>query len=119
MVSVNATLDRYSALLAGLAREPKADPGVTMNLENRDLDTGAPVKPGAYPLTDQTYAKLLDQLTKLGEPVPGRLKRDIEDYYADPAAPIATKKNTKEWRRVQAELVRLEAMPVVPLHTAE
>jgi hypothetical protein len=119
VASVNRTLDRYEEVLGELARDPAADPRMTMNLENRDLDTGAPVKPGAYPLTDQTYAKLLDRLTKLGDPVPGRLKEDIEAYYADPAAPITTKKNKKAWQRVQAELVQLRTMPVVPLQQAE
>jgi hypothetical protein len=119
VASVNRTLDRYEEVLGELARDPAADPRVTMNLENRDLDTGAPVKPGAYALTDQTYAKLLDRLTKLGDPVPGRLKEDIEAYYADPAAPITTKKNKKAWQRVQAELVQLRTMPVVPLQQAE
>ena len=33
-------------------------------LPNRDLDTGAQVVPGGYPLTDQTYAKLLGRITK-------------------------------------------------------
>jgi hypothetical protein len=119
VVSVNATLDRYAELLASLARDPAADPRVTMDLDNRDLDTGARVKPGAYPLTDQTYARLLDKLTKLGDPVPERLKQDIEAYYADPAAPITTKKNRKAWKRVQAELVTLRTMPVVPLRQAD
>jgi Zinc dependent phospholipase C len=119
VTSVNRTLDRYAELLGDLARQPLADPRTTMNLENRDLDTGYRVKPGSYALTDETYAKLLDKLTKLGEPLPDRLKQDIEDYYADPAAPIVTKKNKKAWQRVQAELAQLRTMLVVPVHQAE
>lgn len=119
VTSVNRTLDRYDELLSDLAREPAADPRVTMNLENRDLDTGYEVKPGAYPLTDQTYAKLLDKLTTKSEPVPELLKQDIEEYYADPAAPIVTKKNKKAWARVQAELLQLQTMAVVPMRAAE
>jgi len=117
--SVNRTLDRYDALLGDLARVPKADPRVIMNLENRDLDTGYKVKPGAYALTDKTYAKLLNKLTTRAEPVPELLKQDIEAYYADPGAPIVTKKNKRAWRRVQAELAQLRTMPVVPFHQAE
>ena len=37
---------------------------IDLYLANRDLDTGAFVKPGGYPLTDQTYAKLLAMITK-------------------------------------------------------
>jgi Zinc dependent phospholipase C len=119
VTSVNRTLDRYAELLGDLARAPAADPRVTMNLENRDLDTGAPVVPGSYKLTDQTYATLLDRLTKLGDPVPAGLKQDIENYYADPAAPIVTKKNKRGWQRVQTELATLRTMPVVPVGLAE
>ena len=119
VTSVNRTLDRYESLLGDLARQPTADPRVTMNLENRDLDTGYRVKPGTYPLTDQTYARLLDRLTKLEAPVPDLLKQDIEAYYSDPSAPIVTKKNKKAWKRVQAELVQLSSMPVVPSRQAE
>ena len=119
VTSVNFTLDRYEELLGKLATEPAADPRATMNLENRDLDTGYKVKPGSYALTDQTYAQLLDRLTKLGDPVPERLKEDIQAYYADPSAPIVTKKNRKAWKRVQVELVQLQSMAVVPAHAAE
>ncbi|MBB6143482.1 hypothetical protein HNQ77_001426 [Silvibacterium bohemicum] len=119
VVSVNRTLNRYEELLKDLVQAPAADPLVTMNLENRDLDTGYRVKPGSYPLTDQTYAKLLDRVVKVGEPIPDRLKQDIEGYYADPAAPITTRKNKKAWRRVQAELLQLQAIPAVPVHQAE
>jgi hypothetical protein len=119
VTSVNRTLARYEELLKDLVQAPAADPLVTMNLENRDLDTGYRVKPGSYPLTDQTYAKLLDRVVKVGAPIPDRLKQDIEGYYADPAAPITTKKNKKAWRRVQSELLQLQAMPAIPVRQAE
>ena len=119
VASVNRTLDRYEELLGRLAQEPAADPRATMNLENRDLDTGYRVKPGAYALTDQTYANLLRRLTTLKAPVPDRLKQDIEDYYSDPSAPIVTKKHKRAWKRVQAELVQLQALPVAGAHPAE
>jgi hypothetical protein len=81
-------------------------------LINRDLDTGQPVKPGGYPLTDSTYATLLDRLTRNPQqPIPPGIKQDVQAYYSDPNAPIATKKNPAAWRRVQAELKTLAAMP--------
>jgi hypothetical protein len=84
-----------------------------MKLENRDLDTGDKVRPGGYRLTDQTYAKLLGKITALGAPVPATLKRDVLNYYADPAAPIVTKKDSDAWNRVQAQLATLRTMPVI------
>lgn len=111
--SVNQSLERYEQLLGYLTTSPTAEPGVTMKLENRDLDTGLKVRPGGYRLTDQTYAKLLAKITALGTPVPVTLKRDLLNYYADPAAPITTKRNKEAWNRVQGELATLKTMPVI------
>jgi hypothetical protein len=83
-------------------------------LANRDLDTGAFVKPGAYRLTDQTYAKLLAMITeKPGNVVPAQLKHDLIAYYADPDAPIITKKSPEEWAQVQANLKVLDSMKTI------
>jgi hypothetical protein len=79
-------------------------------LPNRDLDTGAKVKPGGYRLTDDTYARLLRMVTR-EKMVPVGLKQDILEYYADPNTPIATKKKAAQWAAVQTELVTLQAMP--------
>jgi len=81
-------------------------------LPNRDLDTGAVVKPGGYPLTDTTYAELLRRLTSTPtQAIPPGIKSDVEAYYADPTAPIETKKHPDEWKKVQDELKILETMP--------
>jgi hypothetical protein len=81
-------------------------------LPNRDLDTGRKVKPGGYSLTDTTYAELLDKLTATpDEPIPPGIKSDVEAYYADPDAPIATKKDPAAWAKVQDELQVLVTMP--------
>jgi len=90
--------------------------GTKMNtgLTDRDLDTGQPVVPGGYPLTDKTYARLLARLTKVPtQPVPAGLKQDIIAYYADPAAPISTKKEPKEWAAVQEKLQVLIGMKTI------
>jgi hypothetical protein len=82
-------------------------------LPNRDLDTGSPVRPGGYRLTDDTYANLLHRLVAAPHhTVPPGLKSDILNYYADPAAPIHTKKNPAKWARVQADLQTLQTLPV-------
>jgi len=97
-------------LLLVMANYDRIDHYIT----NRDLDTGANVKPGGYPLTDRTYAKLLAELTKLPtRHIPIQLKHDIQDYYADPLAPIATKKNATQWAAVQANLKTLDTMKTI------
>ena len=81
---------------------------------NRDLDTGLVVKPGGYPLTDRTYAELLGMITQHPEKViPNQLKHDLLDYYADPNAPIMTKKDPQKWEQVQANLKTLETMKTI------
>jgi hypothetical protein len=81
-------------------------------LPDKDLDTGAPVSPGGYPLTDSTYAQLLRRLASMPtNPVPPGLKADILAYYADPAAPIATKRDARRWAEVQRELPLLASLP--------
>lgn len=114
--SINRTVDRYEDLLGLLTKKPKESPRLIMNLENRDLDTGAKAKPGTYPLMDATYAKLLDRIVYVRTPIPIGLKQDIQAYYSDPNAPIRTKSHKRAWRRVQRELTVLESMPVVPNH---
>jgi hypothetical protein len=104
--SVNQSVDALRSAL-GRFGQPR------QSLPNRDLDTGAPVVPGSYRLTDDTYFSLLRRL--VADPkhtVPPGLKADIEHYYADPAAPIRTKKNPQQWAQVQAGLATLKTMPV-------
>jgi hypothetical protein len=83
-------------------------------IANRDLDTGVVVKPGDYPLTDKTYAKLLAMITSNpNNVVPTQLKHDLADYYANPAAPIITKKDPEKWAQVQANLKTLATMKTI------
>ena len=116
--SVNDTTAALRASLVNLRTPPPATgphPARQVDFPNRDLDTGQKVRPGGYRLTDDTYARLLDRLTK--DPatrIPVGLQEDVLAYYADPNAPIATRKNPKQWERVQTELAQLQTMSTVP-----
>jgi hypothetical protein len=102
-LAVTQTLNADALLASKDPRHP---------LPNRDLDTGKVVQPGGYPLTDSTYAALLHRLTRTpATPIPPGIKRDIQAYYADPNAPIGTKKDPAKWAQVQADLVTLGSMP--------
>ena len=80
---------------------------------NRDLDTGARVAAGGYRLMDETYDKLLGRITaNPAQPIPAGVKQDLIEYYADPDAPITTRRNPKMWARVQQQLQTLADMPV-------
>ena len=85
---------------------------LTTTLPNIDLDTGEKVRPGSYRLTDDTYAHLLQTVTRdPSKGIPASLKVDILNFYANPSAPIATKKNPTRWAQVQSELQILATMP--------
>lgn len=108
--SMNRSMSDYEQLLRELAKNPKKE----LPLPNRDLDTGHAIRLGSYPLTDQTYAKLLRQLTaKPGRPVPSRLQQNILKFYANPQSYTPSQKEIKTWNRVQAELPILRGMKTI------
>ena len=81
-------------------------------LSNRDLDTGKVVKPGGYPLTDDTYASLLHRLTQTPQQaIPPGIKEDITAYYSDMSVNYSTKKNPQAWAQLQTDLATLATMP--------
>jgi hypothetical protein len=81
-------------------------------LLNRDLDTGSPVHPSGYRLTDDTYATLLHRLTLTPTvAVPPGIKDDILAYYVNLDLPFATKKKPQLWAQVLKDLEVLKTMP--------
>jgi hypothetical protein len=124
MVSSTSTIRGRLTLLTPVANRVAPLAGITvapLNAQaedprhlfvNRDLDTGQPVKPGGYSLTDKTYATLLARLTQNpGQAIPPGIKQDVLAYYADPNAPIFTKNDPSAWDTVQKQLKVLAAMP--------
>jgi hypothetical protein len=95
--SVDATVENYATLL----HQAK---GGSVDLPNRDFDTGKETRRGEYALTDKTYAKLVDNLaSKTTDPLSPALHDDLLRFYADPNASDATRKNAKAWQKLQAE----------------
>jgi len=101
--SINTTVDRYRALL----EEVRTD---TLVLANYDLDSGQATKAAEYSLTDDTYAKLLTQLSeqKFDRTSP-ELRANILDFYSDLSVPIETKKDGVRWQAVLIELDQLKS----------
>jgi len=106
--SINLTVDQYRAFL----EEVRAD---SLVLPNCDLDSGQPTKAAEYSLTDNTYAKLLGQLSsrKFDGTTP-ELRANILDFYSDLSASFNTKKDQNDWNKVLAELDQLKSMTLVP-----
>lgn len=111
--SINATVDRYRQELHAVGEG-------RLQLANLDFDTGKPSAPGEYALTDKTYAKWLDRLAEQNFAGLTPLVRvNILDFYADPKAPIATRKHKDEWKKTQAALEQLRSWrPEAPTATA-
>jgi len=110
--SINTTVDRYRALL----EEVRTD---RLVLPNCDLDSGNETKAAEYSLTDDTYAKLLAQLSerKFARTTP-ELRDNILYFYSDLSAPIETKKNQDDWKNILSQLEQLKAMTPIPVAAA-
>jgi hypothetical protein len=108
--SVNTAIGRLRELTGRLRQNPPEN----LALPNVDLDTGTRTQPGAYRLTDNTYARLLNEIrTRPGIKIPPGLRHDILLFYSDPSAPISTKNDRRAWARVMNGLNQLK-QPAVP-----
>jgi hypothetical protein len=101
--SFATTVERYRTLVGDAQRG-------RLQLENRNFDTGRPVKAGDYTLVDSTYAELVHRLVERQEvaPLPPRMLSDIRAFYANLNAPLETKRHTREWERLVRELDQLQ-----------
>jgi Zinc dependent phospholipase C len=103
--SFNATLDGYRSLLTDLGTGKVA-------LANDNFDVGVRTAPGEYHLSDDTYAALLHSLAEHDfSGMSSGLRAEIERFYADPAAPNASKRNPRRWSRIQREIKQLKSAP--------
>jgi hypothetical protein len=101
--SINATVTRYHS-------ELKAVGEGRLELANLNFDTGQPTGPAKYTLTDDTFAKILDQLAqeKFATVTP-EIRAEIMEFYSNLDLPLHTKKHEKDWRKVLTELDELKA----------
>ena len=103
--SVNTSVRRMRELIARLRQSPSDK----VELANVDLDTGTRTEPGTYRLMDDTYARLLNEITRQpGVRIPTGLRDDILLFYSNPNAPISTKNDRRAWARVLNGLNQLK-----------
>ena len=106
--SINTTVDQYRAFL----KEVRTD---SLVLPNCDLDSGQGTRAAEYSMTDDTYAKLLGQLTdRKFNLTTTDLRGDILSFYSDLSAPIETKKDKGRWQGVLTSLDQLKLVTPVP-----
>jgi hypothetical protein len=100
--SFDQTLTEYRRLLAGQAAG-------SLQLENRDFDTGKLTAPAEYSLADNTYAKLVRTVEeKHPDAVDPKLREDLLGFYRNPDLPFATRKDPKAWQSTLAALEKLK-----------
>ena len=105
--SINVTVDEYR----GFLEEVRTD---SLVLPDCDLDSGKPTKAAEYSLADNSYAKLLAQLSerKFDRTSP-ELRDNILQFYSGPSALIETKKDQRNWQDILTELEQLKLVTPV------
>src|SRR5258708_7526305 len=107
--SINTTVDQYRIYL----QQVRAG---SLELVNCDFDTGQITKAAEYSLTDETYAKLLGQLTErkfdLTSP---DLRENILNFYSDLSLPLETKKDSARWQSVLTSPDQLKLIAPAPI----
>ncbi len=102
--SINTTVDKYRVYLTQVGAG-------SLELANTDFDTGKETRAAEYSLTDETYAKLLSQLTaRKFDLTSADLRENILNFYADLSLPLETKKDAAQWQSVLASLDQLKSV---------
>jgi hypothetical protein len=103
--SVNATVDKYRALVRDSGRGP-------LRLANIDCDTGEDARAGEYALADAAFARLLDRLAERGlERTSPPLRAAVAAFYGDGRVPGGAEKSARRNRRTEAQVRALRAVP--------
>ncbi len=110
--SINSSVDQYRIYLQQVR-------GGSLQLANADFDTGKLTKAAEYPLTDETYAKLLGQLTQRKfDGTSLELRDNILNFYSDLSLPLETKKDPARWQSVLSSLDKLKIADRNPILAA-
>jgi len=111
MASFNSTVDTYKALLAAVEADQ-------LKLPNRNFDVGDLTRAGAYKGADETYAKLVANLSKRKfDGIDSGLRSNILAFYSDAKepdfakTPDDAKRQKAEWMKLQDELTQLKQLP--------
>jgi len=110
--SINTTVDKYHIYLQQVRTG-------SLELDNRDFDTGKETKAAEYSLTDNTYAKLLGQLAERKfDLTSSDLRENILNFYSDLSLPLETKKDATRWQSVLSSLDQLKLVTPTPILNA-
>src|SRR5947208_9017311 len=107
--SINSTIEQYRAFLEQVRNN-------NLVLANCDLDSGQATKAAEYSLTDESYAKLLAELSerKFNRTSP-ELRDNILQLYSDLSVPIETEKDVVRWQGALTSLDQLQLFTRAPV----
>lgn len=109
--SINTTVDQYRIYL----QQVRAG---SLVLANCDFD-GKETVAAEYSLTDETYARLLDQLAnRKFDLTSANLRDNILNFYSDLSLPLETKKDSARWQSVLSSLDQLKLFTPTPILAA-
>ncbi len=92
------TVEQYRSLLNDEKKKK-------LSLDNKNLDTGKITTPGEYELADETYAKLLDELSeKQFAGVMPELRQNILSYFNNSQARLKIKQDQDDRNKLQDQL---------------
>jgi hypothetical protein len=96
-------VERDRSLLA--AERTRAEQFTDLN-----LDVGKVTTAGMYKMADDTYAKLVKEISKHQfAAIPPELRENILAFYKNEDAPISTKRHRKDWAKLQQQLATLKS----------
>lgn len=100
--SVNQTIDDYRRLLRQVSDN-------NLKFPDTDCDTGRATAPEEYSLADDTYARLLDELSegKFAQINPA-LQQNVLAFYSTARPPVQTKKKKQSWAKTEEEVKALK-----------
>jgi hypothetical protein len=106
--SINTTVDQYRIFLKEVGTD-------SLVLTNCDFDSGQVTRAAEYTLTDETYAKLLVQLSaRRFDRMSPELRDNILQFYSDLSVPIEMKKDRTRWQNVLTALDKLKSVAPIP-----
>jgi hypothetical protein len=117
--NVNLADDGAADVLASaLSKRVKAASiaSLPLDLPPIDLDTGRPIAPGEYQLSDKAHADLLARIVREDKTgLPAELHQHLLNFYTGPdASKNSLERKPKDWAKVQTDLKTLKTLPDGP-----
>ena len=110
----------FDASLSSLGPKLEESRSRTVTLPDVNFDLGEPTRPATYKLADKTYAELVDKLAeKKFAGLREGTKSNVVHYYANMRLDFETRKNRKEWKRLEVELNELRHAQPVPAESVD